>query len=89
VSQLSPRPELEPDFRDYEPIHGAGLEELRAQALGPDRRDRRVPRQVRRRLLKFKFLFSMFVSAAVYVWIGGWWFRIGLVVLLFVHGWGT
>src|SRR5947208_2817969 len=36
-------------------------------------------------LLKFKFLFSMFVSAAVYVWIGGWWFGIGLVVLLFVH----
>ena len=32
-------------------------------------------------LLKFKFLFSMFVSAAVYVWIGGWWFGIGLVVL--------
>ena len=30
-------------------------------------------------LLKFKFLFSMFVSAAVYVWIGGWWFGIGLV----------
>src|SRR6476661_7181996 len=24
-------------------------------------------------LLKFKFLFSMFVSAAVYVWIGGSW----------------
>jgi hypothetical protein len=21
VSQLTPRPELEPDFRDYEPIH--------------------------------------------------------------------
>src|SRR5713101_4872252 len=39
-------------------------------------------------LLKFKFLFSMFVSAAVYVWIGGWWFGIGLVVLLFVHEMG-
>src|SRR6266487_5608576 len=39
-------------------------------------------------LLKFKFLFSMFVSAAVYVWIGGWWFGIGLVVLLFVHQMG-
>jgi Zn-dependent protease len=30
----------------------------------------------------------MFVSAAVYVWIGGWWFGIGLVVLLFVHEMG-
>src|SRR5438876_5186487 len=39
-------------------------------------------------LLKFKFLFSMFASAAVYVWIGGWWFGIGLVVLLFVHEMG-
>src|SRR5262249_47930426 len=39
-------------------------------------------------LLKFKFLFSIFVSAAVYVWLGGWWFGIGLVVLLFVHEMG-
>src|SRR6266496_369761 len=36
-------------------------------------------------LLKFKFLFSMFVSAGFYVWLGGWWFGIGLIVLLFVH----
>jgi Zn-dependent protease len=36
-------------------------------------------------LFKAKFLFSMFVSAAVYVWLGGWWFGIGLIVLLFVH----
>ena len=39
-------------------------------------------------LLKFKVLFSMFVSAAFYVWLGGWWFGIGLVVLLFVHEMG-
>src|SRR5436190_19609137 len=39
-------------------------------------------------LLKFKFLFSMFVSAALYVWIGGWWFGVGLIVLLFVHEMG-
>jgi Zn-dependent protease len=39
-------------------------------------------------LFKAKFLFSMFVSAAVYVWLGGWWFGIGLVVLLFVHEMG-
>jgi Zn-dependent protease len=39
-------------------------------------------------LLKFKFVFSMIVSAAVYVWLGGWWFGIGLVMLLFVHEMG-
>jgi Zn-dependent protease len=39
-------------------------------------------------LFKAKFLFSIFVSAAVYVWLGGWWFGIGLIVLLFVHEMG-
>jgi Zn-dependent protease len=39
-------------------------------------------------LLKFKFLFSIFVSAAFYVWVGGWWFGIGLIALLFVHEMG-
>src|SRR5580765_712505 len=39
-------------------------------------------------LLRFKFLFSLLVSAAVYVWIGGGWFGIGLIVLLFVHEMG-
>ena len=40
-------------------------------------------------LLKFKFLFSMFVSAAVYVWIGGWWFGIGLVSCCSSTRWDT
>jgi Zn-dependent protease len=39
-------------------------------------------------LLKGKFLFSIFISAAFYVWYGGWWFGIGLVLLLFVHEMG-
>jgi Zn-dependent protease len=39
-------------------------------------------------LFKFKFLFSIFVSAAFYVWFGGWWFGIGLIALLFVHEMG-
>jgi Zn-dependent protease len=39
-------------------------------------------------LFKAKFLFSIFVSAAVYVWIGGWWFGLGLIGLLFVHEMG-
>ena len=36
-------------------------------------------------LFKAKFLFSIFISAAVYIWIGGWAFGIGFIVLLFIH----
>ncbi|HEY2936151.1 MAG TPA: site-2 protease family protein [Gaiellaceae bacterium] len=39
-------------------------------------------------LLKFKFLLSMFASAGVYIWIGGVWFGVGLIALLFVHEMG-
>jgi Zn-dependent protease len=39
-------------------------------------------------LFKAKFFFSIFISAAFYVWYGGWWFGIGLVGLLFVHEMG-
>ena len=39
-------------------------------------------------LFKAKFLWSMFISAAFYVWFGGWWFGVGLVLLLFVHEMG-
>jgi Zn-dependent protease len=39
-------------------------------------------------LFKAKFFFSIFISAGLYVWYGGWWFGIGLVVLLFVHEMG-
>jgi Zn-dependent protease len=89
MSQLSPRPELEPDFRDYEPIHPepgwkSFLRKLWAPIVGIGA----FLAKFGVVLLKFKFLFSMFVSAAVYVWIGGWWFGIGLIVLLFVHEMG-
>src|SRR5437870_1522265 len=39
-------------------------------------------------LLKAKFLFSIFISFGVYLWIGGPWFAVGLIVLLFVHEMG-
>jgi Zn-dependent protease len=39
-------------------------------------------------LLKAKFLLSMLISAAFYVWLGGWWFGVGLILLLFVHEMG-
>src|SRR5437868_4676391 len=83
-------PSGEPPQREYEPIQPKGtdwrglLRKLWAPiaALGAFLAKFGVV------LLKFKFLFSMFVSAAFYVWLGGWWFGIGLVVLLFVHEMG-
>lgn len=39
-------------------------------------------------LFKGKFFFSIFVSAAVYVWLGGWVFGLALIGLLFVHEMG-
>ena len=89
VSQLTPT-ELPPDFRDYDPIQPRGTDwrgifrKIWAPlaALGAFLAKFGVV------LLKFKFLFSMFVSAAVYIWIGGWWFGVGLIVLLFVHEMG-
>jgi Zn-dependent protease len=89
VSQLSPRPELEPDFRDYEPIQPEpGWKSLARKIWAPLAAIGAFLAKFGAVLLKFKFLFSMFVSAAVYVWIGGWWFGIGLIVLLFVHEMG-
>jgi Zn-dependent protease len=89
VSQLSPRPELEPDFRDYEPIHPEpGWKSLFRKLWAPIVAIGAFLVKFGAVLLKFKFLFSMFVSAAVYVWIGGWWFGIGLVLVLFVHEMG-
>jgi Zn-dependent protease len=89
VSQLSPRPELEPDFRDYEPIHPEpGWKSFARKLWAPIVGIGAFLAKFGVVLLKFKFLFSMFVSAAIYVWIGGWWFGIGLVVLLFVHEMG-
>ncbi len=89
MSQLSPRPELEPEFRDYEPIQPEpGWKSLLRKLWAPIAAAIGLLVKFGAVLLKFKFLFSMFVSAAVYVWIGGWWFGIGLVVLLFVHEMG-
>jgi len=39
-------------------------------------------------LFKAKFLFSIFVSFGFYLWLGGVWFAVGLIVLLFVHEMG-
>jgi Zn-dependent protease len=39
-------------------------------------------------IFKAKFLVSIFVSFGLYLWIGGPWFAVGLIVLLFVHEMG-
>jgi Zn-dependent protease len=96
VSQVTPGidpgepPELPRDFRDYEPIQPRGTDwkGLARKAWAPLAAIGAFLAKFGVVLLKFKFLFSMFVSAAVYVWIGGWAFGIGLVLLLFVHEMG-
>src|SRR3954451_24646753 len=89
VSQLYTPPELEPGFRDYEPIQPEpGWKSFARKLWAPIVAIGAFLAKFGVVLLKFKFLFSMFVSAAIYVWIGGWWFGIGLVVLLFVHEMG-
>ena len=90
--QLDPRepPEFPSDFRDYEPVQPRGTDwrELGRRIWAPVAAIGVFLAKFGVVLLKFKFLFSMFVSAAVYVWIGGWWFGLGLVLLLLVHEMG-
>jgi Zn-dependent protease len=75
--------------RDYEPIQPkSGLRDLLKKIWAPLAAVGALLVKFGAVLFKAKFLFSIFVSAAVYVWIGGWWFGIGLVVLLFVHEMG-
>ncbi|MGB2874317.1 MAG: site-2 protease family protein [Gaiellaceae bacterium] len=89
MSQLYPPPELEPDLRGYEPIQPEpGWKSLARKIWAPVAALIGLVVKFGAVLLKFKFLFSMFVSAALYVWIGGWAFGVGLVLLLFVHEMG-
>ena len=79
------------ELRGYEPITPRGGRDWRAalrKVLAPFAAAGAFLAKFGVALLKFKFLFSMFVSAAFYVWLGGWWFGIGLIVLLFVHEMG-
>jgi Zn-dependent protease len=78
-------------YLDYEPIRPRGRADRRAslrKVLAPLAAAGAFVAKFGAALLKFKFLFSMLVSAAFYVWLGGWWFGIGLIVLLFVHEMG-
>ncbi len=80
----------EPPPREYEPIQPRGTDwrGLLRKLWAPIAAIGAFLAKFGAVLFKAKFLFSMFVSAAFYVWLGGWWFGIGLVVLLFVHEMG-
>jgi Zn-dependent protease len=89
MSQLTPRPELEPDFRDYEPIHPEpGWKSFLRKLWAPIVAIGAFLAKFGVVLLKFKFLFSMFISFGAYLLFGPWWFALGLVGLLFVHEMG-
>jgi Zn-dependent protease len=76
--------------REYEPIHpqGTNWRSIARKAWAPIAALGAFLAKFGAVLFKAKFLFSMFVSAAVYVWLLGWWGGIGLIVLLFVHEMG-
>jgi Zn-dependent protease len=91
VSQLSPRPELEPDFRDYEPIQprgGTNWRELGRKIWAPFAAVFAFIAKFGVGILKYKFLLGLFISFGAYLWFGGIWFAVGLIGLIFVHEMG-
>jgi len=86
VSQLTPRPELEPDFRDYEPIHPEpGWKSVARKIWGPIAVV--VGLIVKFGFFVFKFL-GLFISVGAYALIWGWKFGVGFVALILVHEMG-
>src|SRR5919206_4893926 len=83
MSQLSSRPELEPDFRDYEPIHPEPGWKSVLRKVWPAL-VAVVGIAVKFGVFAFKFL-GLFISVAAYALIWGWWFGIGFVALILVH----
>ena len=75
-------------YEPPEPVRHEPRFPLLRKLAAPLDRGRRPRDQVRRRPLQGQVPVSMFISAAFYVWFGGWWFGIGLIVLLFVHEMG-
>jgi Zn-dependent protease len=89
VSQLTPT-ELPPDFRDYEPIQPKGTDwrEIGRKLWAPIAAIGAFIAKFGVAILKFKFLFGLFISFGLYVWYGGLWFGVGLIGLIFVHEMG-
>ena len=90
VSQLTPRPELEPEFRDYEPIQPQGTDwrELGRKIWAPFAAIGAFIAKFGVGILKYKFLLGLFISFGAYLWFGGIWFAVGLIGLIFVHEMG-
>jgi Zn-dependent protease len=96
VSQLTP--ELDPNeprelphgIRDYEPIQprGTNWRELGRKIWAPFAAIGAFLAKFGVGILKFKFLFGLFISFGAYVWFGGLWFGVGLIGLIFVHEMG-
>jgi Zn-dependent protease len=83
VSQLTPRPELEPDFRDYEPIHPEpGWKSLLRKIWAPIVAV--VGIAIKFGFFVFKFL-GLFVSVGAYALIWGWKFGVGFVAMILIH----
>ena len=88
--ELEPQPRLEPEpFRDYEPIHPEpGWRKTLRRIWAPVAAAGAALVKFSPVIFKAKFFFSIFISFGVYLWIGGPWFAVGLIVLLFVHEMG-
>src|SRR5204863_9106588 len=96
VSQLTPEvdpnepPELPRDFREYEPIQPRGTDwrEIGRKIWAPFAAIGAFIAKFGVGILKFKFLFGLFISFGAYLWYGGLAFAIGLIGLIFVHEMG-
>ena len=96
VNQITP--ELDPNeprelphgIRDYEPIQprGTNWRELGRKIWAPFAAIGAFLAKFGVGILKFKFLFGLFISFGAYVWFGGLWFGVGLIGLIFVHEMG-
>jgi Zn-dependent protease len=76
-------------YRGYDPIHPrSGWRDLLRKIWAPLAAAGAFLAKYGAFVFKAKFLFSIFASFGVYLWIGGPWFAVGLIVLLFVHEMG-
>jgi len=83
VSQFSPSPELDPDFRDYEPIHPEpGWKSLARKLWAPIAATVGLAIKFGAFTLKF---FGLFISIGAYALIWGWKFGVGFVVMIVIH----
>jgi Zn-dependent protease len=96
VSQLTPQidpnepPELPRDFREYEPVHPRGTDwrELGRKIWAPFAAVGLFIAKFGVAILKYKFLLGLFISFGAYLWLGGIWFAVGLIGLIFIHEMG-